>query len=38
MIHHIKCVKDDNTITLEDKMKRIQELYEEYDMRPKPQF
>lgn len=38
LIHHIKCVKDDNTITLEEKMKRIQELYEEYDMRPKPQF
>jgi hypothetical protein len=27
-----------NTITLEKKMKRIQELYEEYDMRPKAQF
>ena len=38
LIHHIKCVKDDNTITMEEKMTRIQELYEEYDMRPKAQF
>ena len=35
IIHHIKCVKDNNSITAEEKIKQIQELYDEYDMRPK---
>jgi hypothetical protein len=32
LIHHIKCIKDNTTITLEEKMRHIQELYDEYDM------
>jgi hypothetical protein len=35
LIHHIKLIKDNNNITAEEKMKLIQELYDEYDMRPK---